>query len=70
MDAIPIAMSLHAKAINPDHRALTKENVSKIQKEGLQVFSWTVNKPEEISALIELGVDGIITDYPERVPKK
>ena len=70
LDAIPIAMSLHAKAINPDHRSLTKENVSKIQKEGLQVFPWTVNQPEEISALIELGVDGIITDYPERVPKK
>jgi glycerophosphoryl diester phosphodiesterase len=70
LDAIPIAMSLNAKAINPDHRALTKENVSKIQKEGLQVFPWTVNQPEEISALIELGVDGVITDYPERVPKK
>ena len=45
------------------------QNISKIQKAGFKVYPWTVNKPEEINALIALGVDGIITDFPERVPR-
>jgi glycerophosphoryl diester phosphodiesterase len=69
LDAIPIATKLKAKAINPEHIALNKENISKIQKAGFKVYPWTVNKPEEINALIALGVDGIITDFPERVPR-
>jgi glycerophosphoryl diester phosphodiesterase len=44
--------------------------VSKIKEASFQLFPWTVNQPEDIAALIDLGVDGIITDFPERVPKK
>ena len=28
---------------------------------------WTVNDPADMASLIELGVDGIITDYPDRL---
>lgn len=34
---------------------------------GLEVFVWTVNAPEQMKALIGMGVDGIITDYPDRL---
>ena len=34
---------------------------------GLRLFVWTVNQPAEIRRLLEQGVDGIVTDYPERV---
>ncbi len=34
---------------------------------GLQVIPWTVNEPGYIERLLDLGVDGIITDHPERV---
>ncbi|MGA0273003.1 MAG: glycerophosphodiester phosphodiesterase [Flavobacteriaceae bacterium] len=37
---------------------------------GLQIFAWTVNEPEDIASLIDLGIDGIISDFPERVPKR
>ena len=69
LDAIPIAKALNAKAINPDYKSLTQKNISKIKAADLQIFTWTVNEPEDIASLIELGVDGIITDYPERVPQ-
>jgi glycerophosphoryl diester phosphodiesterase len=34
---------------------------------GLEVIVWTVNEPAQMGALIDLGVDGIITDYPDRL---
>ena len=70
IDAIPVAQSLKAKAINPNFKSLTKENVDKIKKVGIQIFPWTVNQPDDILRMIDLGVDGIITDFPERVIKK
>ena len=33
---------------------------------GLRVVVWTVNEVEDMLALARLGVDGIITDYPDR----
>ena len=70
LDAIPVAKFLNAVAINPNFKSLNKDNVSKIKEASLQLFPWTVNQPKDIAALIDLGVDGIITDFPERVPKK
>ena len=69
LDALPIAKELNAVAINPNYKSLNKENLTKIHKKGLKIYPWTVNQPEEISALLALGVDGIITDFQERVPK-
>ena len=67
LDAIPIAKQLNAVAINPEYLSLNTGNIDKIKKEGLKIFTWTVNDPQEIKDLITLGVDGIITDFPERV---
>ena len=33
---------------------------------GLKVVPWTVNAPDEIARMVDLGVDGLITDYPDR----
>jgi len=67
LDAIPIAKGLNAQAINPNFRALTQKNVEKMQKEGFKVFPYTINEPEHIEKMLAFKVDGIITDYPERV---
>jgi glycerophosphoryl diester phosphodiesterase len=48
-------------------RLVTPESVSAAHRWGVEVHVWTVNEPAEMRALLELGVDGIITDYPSRL---
>ena len=66
LQAIPVAKELNAIAINPDFKTLTAENVEEIQDSGFKVYTWTVNEPEDIQKMKDFGVDGIITNYPER----
>ena len=51
---------------SPFWRNVTAENVKEAQVLGLKVVPWTVNVPAEMGRLIDLGVDGLITDYPDR----
>lgn len=67
LDAIPVALSLKAFAINPDYKSLTAKTVKKIHAQGLKIYPWTINEPEDIKRIKSLGVDAIITDYPERI---
>ena len=67
LDAIAISEELDAVAINPNYLNLSKENVAKIQSHGFKIYTWTVNDEEQISKMKSYGVDGIITNYPERV---
>jgi glycerophosphoryl diester phosphodiesterase len=45
---------------------LSAAALSEAQRLGLRVVVWTVNDPADMAALIDLGVDGFITDYPDR----
>ena len=45
----------------------TREWVDDARRRGLKVFVYTVNHPEDIARMRKLGVDGIVTDFPERV---
>lgn len=67
LDAIAIAKELNAEAINPDFSTLTQENVNAIKKAGFKIYTWTVNEAEDIERMKAFGVDGIITNYPERI---
>jgi glycerophosphoryl diester phosphodiesterase len=50
-------------------RNLTPELAAEARALGLTVLPWTVNDPEQMARLIDLGVDGLITDYPDRLRK-
>ena len=68
-EVLDIAMKLDAVAIHPNFSALNQEMVNKIHDSGFKIYSWTINKPEEINKAITFGIDGIITDFPDRISK-
>ena len=59
---------LSALAIHPKFSILNKKAIDKMHSAGFLVYRWTINSPKDIQRAIRLGVDGIITDFPDRVP--
>jgi glycerophosphoryl diester phosphodiesterase len=50
---------------SPDFNTLTPEVVKECKAAGIKVIPWTVNEAEKIKELKQMGVDGIISDYPD-----
>lgn len=67
VDAIPVAKELNAVAINPYFKNLDLEKANEIRDAGFKIYTWTVNEPADIEAMKRISVDGIITNFPERV---
>lgn len=65
--AISFAKTVNAKAIHPHFILLDEENIKKIQNHNLLVFPWTVNKQADIDKLKKHNVNGIITDFTDRI---
>lgn len=61
------ANSVKADIISPYHLYVTREFVKEAHDAGLEVIPWTVNDKEKMRILLDLGVDGIISDYPNRL---
>jgi len=53
----------------PDHTDLTPDQLDEAHALGLAVIPWTVNEPKDMARLIGWGVDGIVTDRPDRARK-
>jgi glycerophosphoryl diester phosphodiesterase len=51
-------------AYSPYYKSVTGETVKACHEQGMVIIPWTVNTKAEIESLVALGVDGIITDYP------
>lgn len=51
---------------SPNYHLVNEELISFAKEKGMKVIPWTVNEKSEMKKLIEMGVDGIITDYPDR----
>jgi glycerophosphoryl diester phosphodiesterase len=67
LDAIDIAKELNAEAINPDFEKLDLGVATKIKEAGFKIYTWTINEASDIELAKSWSVDGIITNYPERV---
>lgn len=49
------------------YRDVSADKIDQAHQLGLEVKVWTVNEAEQMETLINMGVDGIITDYPDRL---
>lgn len=58
-------LSFKPEIISPYFKLLNKETFSRLKKDGFYVIPWTINEEKDMTAMIELGIDGIITDYPD-----
>jgi glycerophosphoryl diester phosphodiesterase len=56
-----------AKTWSPDFQDLNADTVRRAHERGMRVIVWTVNEPADIRRVVEMAVDGIISDYPDRV---
>jgi glycerophosphoryl diester phosphodiesterase len=65
--AFSFAKFMKAEAIHPEFHLLTQENTTQMQAKGIQVFPWTVNEYEAIQKIKTYNVNGIITDFPDRI---
>jgi glycerophosphoryl diester phosphodiesterase len=52
---------------SPSLKDVTQRKLSIAKSLGLRVVAWTVNEPADIAVALDIGLDGIISDYPDRV---
>jgi glycerophosphoryl diester phosphodiesterase len=57
----------YAEIFSPTHEVVDAALVARTHAAGLQILPWTVNEIADMQRLIDLEVDGIITDYPDRL---
>jgi glycerophosphoryl diester phosphodiesterase len=64
-DYVKAAKAVHADIVSPYFREVTPGVVKEAHALGMKVVPWTVNTKEEMIKLIDMGVDGIISDRPD-----
>ena len=66
-EAIEFGKKINAQAIHPNFRLLNDKTVKKIRNNGFKIYTWTVNNEDDINFMKKLKLDGIISDYPDRI---
>jgi glycerophosphoryl diester phosphodiesterase len=66
-DIIAKAVGVGADVISPYYLYCTSDFMKKSHEKKLQVIPWTVNEPDVMARLLKCGVDGMISDYPDRL---
>jgi glycerophosphoryl diester phosphodiesterase len=65
--AVERAKALGAEALNPEESLVTAELVREAHAAGLAVYVFTVDEEAELRRFLDLGVDGIFTNHPDRL---
>ena len=52
---------------NADHESLCEESIQQSHDFGQKIYAWAANETEDFKRLIDAGIDGIATDYPDRL---
>jgi glycerophosphoryl diester phosphodiesterase len=65
--ALAFAKKIKAHSVHPNYQLLSKENVALMQENGFEVFAWTVNTTSAIHKIKSFNVNGIISDFPDKI---
>ena len=68
-DPVSLLKRIGAAAYHPNYRYLDRQTVQDIRAAGFDVNVWTPNTVKDLTELVEWGVTGLITDYPDRALK-
>ena len=66
VDANLGSLGFKPSVYSPYFKILTKEKVDYLQSQKIRVIPWTVNEIADMNNMLQWGVDGFITDYPDR----
>ncbi len=64
-----LALGIEAKIYCPGYRFVDEDLVHRLHDNDLRVIPWTVNRAEDWERLVGWGVDGMTTDYPDRLAR-
>lgn len=62
-------LSFKPEIISPYFKLIDNDMIAYFQSKGYKIIPWTVNKKEDLKKMIQFKVDGIITDYPNKLIK-
>lgn len=66
-DPVKMLKELSAQAYHPSKEVIIDKQVQELRLAGYDIYVWTVNKEDEMRKFIEMGVSGIITDFPQKL---
>lgn len=66
-DLFDFATEIGAYSIHISLKEFSLDFLDEARQRGFKVFVWTVNSPKDIRRFVELGVDGIFSDFPDRL---
>ena len=74
-DRVPVtsvarAMTYAASCVGLRHNRVTRRLIDSFHRSDLRVFVYTANRPSAIERALSLGVDGIISNFPDRIPRE
>jgi glycerophosphoryl diester phosphodiesterase len=67
IDPVDLVRQAEAQAYCPDYSFIDEIQVRELHTANIRVLPWTVNRPEDWERLVSWGVDGVTTDYPDRL---
>jgi glycerophosphoryl diester phosphodiesterase len=67
LDPVALLEELDAQAFHPEKKVTFAQQVHALREAGFSVYVWTVNEEADVIGFQEMGVTGIITDFPSRV---
>lgn len=71
VDSVPslreVAVRTGVQGLSVYHAGVSEDALRLCRRSGLSMYTWTADEPAEIERLIAVGVDGICTNYPDRV---